>query len=189
MHLLATRSSHRSRLAAFRALRCVTYLAQNLILSVGAAVPTEPSSAECRFEMRCERWRFNLNIHEDGWPAQPALRIAGHRYSALEPKPMGQIYLHAPVLPLMAAFSRYETALEWAKRHAECHWGPTALISESFPFTQTRYYEQTMGTDLHKCFIAFQRLIDPAELIAMKHQTNTWEQEYQKVSDCPNRAR
>lgn len=96
---------------------------------------------------------------------------------------MGQIHLHAPVLLFMAAFSRYETALEWAKRHAECHWGPIALISEPFPFTQTRYYEQTMGTDLHKCFIAFQRLIDPAELIAMKHQTNTWEQEYQKVSD------
>ena len=42
-----------------------------------------------------------------------------------------------------------------------------------------------MGADLRKCFFAFERLIDPADLVDVKHQTNAWEGEYQQQSDWP----
>jgi hypothetical protein len=53
-----------------------------------------------------------------------------------------------------------------------------ALESPRFAFTQTDYYEPTMGSPLHKCFFAFERLIDPASLVERKIETNDWEREY-----------
>ena len=56
--------------------------------------------------------------------------------------------------------------------------GPIALASDAFDFTETDYYAATMGTDLKKQFLAFERLIDPAMLADIKRQTNEWEVEY-----------
>ena len=36
-----------------------------------------------------------------------------------------------------------------------------------------------MGPDLKKMFLAYQRLMDPSELVAAKHSTNEWEFEFQ----------
>ena len=47
--------------------------------------------------------------------------------------------------------------------------GPIVLSSEPFDFTETDYYTATMGADLKKQFLAFERLIDPAALAG--HQT------------------
>lgn len=91
---------------------------------------------------------------------------------------MGQIQHHRPALTILALFSRYPAALEWGGKSATEAWGPTALVSDLFDFTETAFYEKSMGPGLKKMFLAFEHLQDPAELIAWKHQTNQWEEAY-----------
>jgi uncharacterized protein DUF4416 len=91
---------------------------------------------------------------------------------------MGQIQPTAPVLLIVAASSRYAAALDWARERCAHDFGPSALASEAFDFTETDYYTATMGTDLNKQFLAFERLIDPVTLAALKLRTNDWEAEY-----------
>jgi hypothetical protein len=98
---------------------------------------------------------------------------------------MGEARLHPPVLAILAAFSRHEAALVWAKERAAAEWGPIALESEAFPFEDTSYYEQQMGAELRKFFFAFERFIDPAELVERKLAANRWEEEYRAVCDAP----
>ena len=76
---------------------------------------------------------------------------------------MGDIHPPAPVLLIVAASSRHDEALDWAReRIAAIVFGPIALVSDAFDFTETDYYAATMGADLKKQFLAFERLIDPA---------------------------
>jgi len=91
---------------------------------------------------------------------------------------MGTAHPPQPVLLLMAAFSRHREALHWARRRAEEAWGPVALESPLFQFTETRYYEPTMGSPLQKVFFAFDDLVDPSRLAQLKLETNAWENQY-----------
>jgi hypothetical protein len=91
---------------------------------------------------------------------------------------MGDISEPELVLLVLAAFSRYPAALDWALERAATAWGPAALASERFAFVETDYYEPTMGPGIEKCFWAFGRLIDPGRLVELKLQTNAWETEY-----------
>ncbi|MEX2173709.1 MAG: DUF4416 family protein [Pirellulaceae bacterium] len=88
-------------------------------------------------------------------------------------------------LLLLAAFSRYPAALDWARGRGEETWGPIALESERFEHRETAYYEASMGADLKKVFFAFQRLIDPAELVGCKLASNQWELSYQQFGRHP----
>jgi len=81
-------------------------------------------------------------------------------------------------LRLLAAFSRYPAALDWARRRAEAAWGPAALESERFPFDQTSYYNATMGSGLEKQFFVFPPPYDPATASDDKLLTNIWEEEF-----------
>jgi hypothetical protein len=96
---------------------------------------------------------------------------------------MAAAQAHSPVLLILAAFSRYPAALDWARRTAEGAWGPVALESERFDHRETHYYDATMGPDLVKTFLAFERLIDPADLAGLKLATNEWEHRYRAASD------
>ena len=98
---------------------------------------------------------------------------------------MGQPAPHPPALLLLAAFSRYDTALDGARQMAVEAWGPIALESPRFDFTETRYYDATMGSDLKKVFFAFERPFDPADLIEIKLQTNDWEDRYAAGAGLP----
>jgi hypothetical protein len=91
---------------------------------------------------------------------------------------MGTISEPEPALLLLAAFSRHDEALDWGREKAESAWGPVALKSQRFTFDATDYYEPTMGPGIRKCFFAFERLIDPVEIVDVKRQTNAWESEY-----------
>jgi hypothetical protein len=90
---------------------------------------------------------------------------------------MGQINQPDFVLPLVCAFSRHESALDWARDRAESHFGPIALASPRFEFHETDYYEATMGAGIRKCFWVFERLADPAQLVEWKILSNAWEDE------------
>lgn len=97
---------------------------------------------------------------------------------------MGDVRLHPPVLPILAAFSRYDEALAWAKVRLARQWGPIALESEIFRFDDTNYYERQMGAGLQKVLFAFERLMNPTELVERKLSTNDWEAEYRAQSDA-----
>jgi hypothetical protein len=91
---------------------------------------------------------------------------------------MGSIHDPAPVQLIIAVSSRYAEALAWARETAMRNYGPIALASDAFDFTETDYYTAAMGAGLKKQFLAFERPIDPAALAGIKHQTNQWEAEY-----------
>lgn len=91
---------------------------------------------------------------------------------------MGEIYKPKFVLLLIAVSSRHDEALAWAEQRGVEEFGPLYRKSEAFDFTETDYYESTMGSGLKKQFLTFERLIDPAELASVKCRTNEWEAEY-----------
>lgn len=100
---------------------------------------------------------------------------------------MAEANPHPPVLRFLAGFSRYPEALDWAMERAVGAWGPVVLASERFEHRETSYYDATMGTELKKCFFAFETLADPADLAEWKLASNQWEIEYQQLGLHPER--
>jgi hypothetical protein len=98
---------------------------------------------------------------------------------------VGGIQLPKPVLLIVAVSSRYDAALLWSEASLAEEFGPLLMISPPFPFSETDYYQATMGMDLKKQFLAFDRLIDPASLPAIKRRTNELEKSYQRQSAHP----
>jgi hypothetical protein len=98
---------------------------------------------------------------------------------------MGAIHEPSPVLLIVAASSRYVAALDWAIEQLTNKFGPVNLASDAFDFIETDYYTPTMGADLKKQFLAFERLIDGAALADIKRQTNHWEAEYAALGRHP----
>jgi hypothetical protein len=98
---------------------------------------------------------------------------------------VGAVGQHPPVVRILAAISRYPSALTWARQTAQSAWGPVALASDSFSFIETDYYASSMGPNLVKTFFAFQQLVDPAELVEMKQTTNRWEELYRQQHPAP----
>jgi hypothetical protein len=82
-----------------------------------------------------------------------------------------------PVLLVVAVFSRHPAASAWARERLEAAFGPVALASPEYDFAQTRYYEPTMGPDLRKQFLAFERVVAADCLAEVKQRTNALEQE------------
>jgi hypothetical protein len=98
---------------------------------------------------------------------------------------MGDIHEPDAVLLIVAASSRHDAALAWARERIEREIGSLALVSDAFAFTETDYYSATMGDGLKKQFIACERPIDPGELPRIKRQTNAWEAEYAALGRHP----
>lgn len=55
--------------------------------------------------------------------------------------------------------------------------GPVDLVSAWMPFDYTDYYRNEMGENLMRRLVSFARLVDPADLAAIKLQTNALENE------------
>jgi hypothetical protein len=98
---------------------------------------------------------------------------------------MGKPLPPSPAVLILAAFSRHDAALAWARQRSADTWGPVVCESPVFHFTETDYYRQTMGSDLRKVFFAFQRPWDPGELVEIKLETNRWEEEYALAAGHP----
>jgi hypothetical protein len=94
---------------------------------------------------------------------------------------MAEPVVHPSALALLAAFSRYPAALDWARDRVAQAWGPIALESERFTFDQTDYYRPTMGCDLLKVFFAVAQPIDPGSLPDLKLQSGQWERQYAAI--------
>ncbi len=98
---------------------------------------------------------------------------------------MGQLTEHKPVLLVVAVTSRNLAAFDWSAARAEGIWGPIAKRSPLFDFTETEYYEKSMGQDLKKQFLAFEKLIDPAAIADTKQVSNDWEAQYARENSFP----
>lgn len=88
---------------------------------------------------------------------------------------MGQVRNPAPVkffCGLLMAPAIPQVEVEHALEHA---FGPVVLRSPLLPFTQTSYYEQEMGSQLLRRYIAFEPLRGVGELAEAKHLTNELE--------------
>ena len=99
---------------------------------------------------------------------------------------MGEIQSPTPVLLLIAVSSRYDDALVWAEERAVAEFGPVLHKSEAFDFTETDYYQASMGTGLKKQFLTFQEMLaDPGDIARIKCATNAWELEYAEAANHP----
>ena len=98
---------------------------------------------------------------------------------------MGNISPPRPVLLLVAVSSRYDAALEWSRSRIATEFGPLGAVSAAFDFTETNYYDTTMGTGLKKQFLVVGEPIDPGQLPSVKQATNQWEADYAAEADHP----
>lgn len=98
---------------------------------------------------------------------------------------VGQIQLPTSVLLIVAASSRHDETLDWARERCAKIYGPSVQLSERFNFNETEYYTATMGAGLKKQFFAFEPLIDASALADIKRQTNGWEAEYAAIGRHP----
>jgi Domain of unknown function (DUF4416) len=88
-----------------------------------------------------------------------------------EPRPPTRVLL------IVAAFSRHDSALDWAQARLEQELGPVGLAGPRFTFDQTDYYEASMGPGLRKQLLAFRDLIVPDQLAPIKLRSNALEEE------------
>jgi len=90
-----------------------------------------------------------------------------------------------PVLLVVAAFSRHADALHWARERLEQAYGEAPLISPTFLFNQTAYYQPTMGPELRKQFFVFRDLVQAERLPEIKLRTNELEKELAQTGLYP----
>lgn len=91
---------------------------------------------------------------------------------------LGTIGEHRPVFLIAAVTSGFEAALDWGIRETQQAWGPLYCQSNLFDFSETDYYEKSMGKNLKKQFLVFDRLVDPACLPDFKILANQLEEDY-----------
>lgn len=93
---------------------------------------------------------------------------------------MGAINISPPVKLIIGFIFSEGNVLENTLRILKRRFGPTDYESQIMPFTHTDYYDREMGKGLKRKFIAFQRLIRPEKLCAVKVFTNRIEAKFSK---------
>ncbi len=88
---------------------------------------------------------------------------------------MAQAHPPAPVKLIVGLLAGRETWLDAGRAALVERFGPTDVESEVMAFDFTDYYRKAMGGDLKRQFVAFERLIGPDELAAIKLATNAME--------------
>ena len=90
-----------------------------------------------------------------------------------------------PVKLIVGVLACDEHALNASHAPLMGRYGPTDLVSEVYPFDMTAYYVSEAGPNMVRQFMAFETLIDPGRLAAIKHETNRMEQALAKQLDTP----
>jgi hypothetical protein len=80
-----------------------------------------------------------------------------------------------PVKLICGILTRREDRLDEIHKALADALGPTELVSRTWPFDQTQYYEPQMGADLVRQFLAFIRPVEPDALAEVKLRTNELE--------------
>ncbi len=98
---------------------------------------------------------------------------------------MGAITTPEEVKLISGMISGGRGVLTEAAERLESEFGPIDLVGEVMEFDFTHYYDEEMGTGLLRQFIAFEKLIDPDQIVAIKRITNEIEDNFAKG---PNRT-
>ena len=89
---------------------------------------------------------------------------------------MGTAREPQPVKFIVGLLTAERPLFDLARDALVAAYGPADYESTSLPFDQTAYYDAELGTPIWRRFLAFQRLIAPDELPAVKRHTNELEQ-------------
>jgi Domain of unknown function (DUF4416) len=82
-----------------------------------------------------------------------------------------------PVKLIIGILAANETALAEAVKAISKFFGIIDLTSDIWPFTQTDYYKDELGSNALRQFVTIEKLIDPGKLAQIKHDTNSLEQQ------------
>lgn len=95
---------------------------------------------------------------------------------------MGQITI--PPRALLFIGILHSPIVEYAnlKSNLEECFGSIILTSESFFFHETDYYQAEMGEDLSRIWLGFDCLVEPDQLVDIKHECNSMEREHYSLS-------
>ena len=100
---------------------------------------------------------------------------------------MAEIRPTLPVKLFIGVLTSIPDILPEAEHRLEQFFGAIDSRSESFPFDSTHYYDETMGTPICRCFLAFADLIDPSAVADVKAKTNAIESEFGSEYSNPQR--
>ena len=82
-----------------------------------------------------------------------------------------------PVKLIIGILAANEAALAAAVKAISKSFGVIDLTSDVWPFTQTNYYKDEIGSNALRQFVSIENLIDPGKLAQIKHDTNSLEQQ------------
>ncbi len=85
-----------------------------------------------------------------------------------------------PVKLIIGILAANEAALAEAVKAISKSFGAIDLTSDVWPFTQTDYYKDELGSNALRQFVSIENLIDPGNLAQIKHDTNSLEQQLAK---------
>ena len=90
---------------------------------------------------------------------------------------MWELHNPQPVKLIIGILAANETALAAAVKAISKSFGVIDLTSDVWPFTQTDYYKDELGSNALRQFVSIENLIDPGKLAQIKHDTNSLEQQ------------
>ncbi len=82
------------------------------------------------------------------------------------------------LLFLSVLCARWEEIWPQLEPSLEGHFGPAAYVSDLIPFTQTRYYDEELGTPIYRRVLAFETLLPHDRLAWAKLLTNALERRF-----------
>jgi hypothetical protein len=88
---------------------------------------------------------------------------------------MAQIKPPTPVKLFVGVLTSIPSLLPEIEEQLSVLFGPIDSRSDLFLFDQTHYYDEEMGSPIHRLFFSFAALIDPSEIAGIKIKTNDLE--------------
>jgi len=88
---------------------------------------------------------------------------------------MAKINTPLPVKLILGILSSVPEILPRAEEQLVARFGTIDGRSELFPFDWTQYYDKTMGSPIYRCFLSFEKLIEPSTIASVKIKTNELE--------------
>ncbi len=89
---------------------------------------------------------------------------------------MWKLQAPKPAKLIIGILAADEGCLKAALEAINANFGKTDFLSDVWPFDQTDYYKDETGENILRQFVSIEKLIAPASLAEIKHQTNSLEQ-------------
>ena len=83
-----------------------------------------------------------------------------------------------PVKLIIGILAADEVCMDQAVEVLAQTFGAIDLVSDTWPFTQTHYYDKETGPSILRKFVSIEQPIHPGRLAQVKHQTNDLEKQF-----------